>query len=675
MSLRTTMLTSAFATAVAVISCGSSNGKKVRQTGDAGAAGEAEAGAAPAPGGSGGAAGSDIVEPQGGVAGELEVGGGGDAGAAGEAPVEPAPLRLLFTVAPEAKGLTGSALADFEGNPASVIFGSSSANREAINGSNRVVVTAQQLGLADADVIDGFSMLQPEPASDPGSTVFVFSVPVDRYLGMSARPVRLNRSALADEAGGDVYATDGIESWRSEGEGGVGLFGYNALIADEQSLGLSPSAPGASADAPRDDLTGIQPLLDGIVPTTIYFTVRNGSTGLAGTGIAATAAADRGCTVFQSKLDGKNSVAYSCAQLGLATGAELRGLSVLGSDAPSKILFTIGTDAGGTGNTAVDNAEFRANNVYASLGDNTNSLRLSGRELGLIPSDEIDALNVLSRNPTSYATNGDCALAPSPIGTDSAAGANLSYVYEARGFGQHLLLVPGPAAGDANVDAIGAYDVRTCQFVSRSALLTSALYGTIWAPVPLARWKESDPLKNVEYWLLQADQSGPSVARLDETGTELNRYSFQNLQNGNDFFYPQLLEYDPTNDAFYGAVQQNSQGFDYQRIRFARPAAGTPNTTLLTAVITAIPHPCAALPRLSAVDSDGNSYYTQQSVYGDQRICALTESGEFADLPFTVSFNQNFSYGGMLAPGQGMYSLYRSGNDNAYHLEQRKLTP
>ncbi|HEX3853693.1 MAG TPA: hypothetical protein VHW01_22165, partial [Polyangiaceae bacterium] len=338
------MLTSALATAVAVGSCGWGAHKKTNYFGEAG-----EGGVAGEPAASGGRGASGPVGGEGGEGNQSDQGGatspGGSAGTTGEenpdtagaagasgAPpvvvVPPAVAQLLFTVGRGATGLAGTALAA-RANPQSVIFGSSSENPDPVNGANTVLITGDQLGLADTDTIDAFGSLQPKPVHP----VYLFSVASGSGGGV---PTRLARSAETDQAIGDVYFSDGSLSERAHNELGEAegddQFGYNGLVADEVSLGLSAVAP---VEHDPDDLTGVQLLPDGLLPKRIYFSVSPDSVGLPGTAVASASADERACTIFQSNLDGTNSVAFTCTKLGLLAASDVKALTVFGTTAPT----------------------------------------------------------------------------------------------------------------------------------------------------------------------------------------------------------------------------------------------------------------------------------------------------------------------------------------------------
>ncbi len=661
MSLRTTILTSALASAVVLASCGGTNKKKTNYAGEAGAAGAAGApeelsGGA---GDSAGAAGAAGSQPEGGMAGETsvppEAGSAGEAGAPPVVVVPPPLPTVLFTVAPGATGLAGTAIAA-QAHPESVIFGSTTANVDPISGTNTVMVTAAQLGIADGDVISAFAL----PQAAPSAATYAFSIAGPGTAG--AVPTRLARSAADHEAPGDVYFSDGIPSYRYIGGESGDRSGYNALIADEQTLGLSFTPHGETLD----DLTGIQLLPSGVLSTAIYFAVSAGSAGLPGTAVAAAPTPTRGCTVFKSNLDGTNSAVMSCAALGLADAAQLQGLTIYsGAEGVTEILFTLDANSTGLVGTAVSSAAAPTtsdgphnvqNNIYASTGDGSNGLRVAGNRLGLLHDDAIDAVAVYDRAATYYGHSAQCTLTPSP---ETVQGGNLSQFQSAHGLGDHLLLLNGetPSVGDQQSDVVAAYDVTTCAFVASATLPFSTLGSGHWAPVPLAGWSAADPLKNLEYWQLDPGDGQSVIHRFSASGANLNTYAFEGLVGAT--LTPDRLDYDPAHQRMFASVDPGGDSPYYDRISFALPAVDAPNSTVIPVLRTQIPHPCAYRPQFSGVDAAGDSVYAQYDQYGanaSYRVCSLTVTGELADLPATWQAGGYPSWA-LLVPGVALYSL------------------
>jgi hypothetical protein len=663
LSLRTTLLTSALALTVAVVSCGGTAKKKVLGYSEAGAAGEAPSGGS---GNSGGGAGAPDAAGAAGSAPDLTAGQGGqapaEAGAGGEAEVPPIvivppppPPLLLFTVSSASQGLPGTAVAA-QAHKQSVIYASTSPNPDPVNGTNQAAITAAQLGLADSDTLDAFAILE-QPAVHP---VYVFSVASTESQGL--RPTRLARSSNDNEAPGDVYFSDATQSLANVGEG-TGQLGYNALVADEQSLGLAPA--GAGVDAPLDELTGVQLVPSGVLPSEIYFAVSADSVGLTDSAVATATDTERGCTVFASRLDGKNTAVASCADLGLADGSTLKGLTLYGTTTPTKVLFTLTSASTGLADTAVADTDNQTdngadNNVYFSTLNGGNELQTSGASLGLDYADRIDALSVFDRAPALYDYKDTCDLTPSPIAPE---GGNLDAFASAHGLGDHLLLLDGtaPLVGEVRNEMVAAYDVKTCAFVSRTTLVGSNdLNGRLWAPVPLSGWSPADPLKNLEYWQLGSTTGQVFLEHRSTTGALLATYPL----DVPDTFAPLSLDYDARFNRLFAVLDSNDGFQDAIRIALALPN-GAPGTTPLSVLSTPIPQPCAYSPKFSGVDSAGNSVYAQYNGQGPLRVCDLTPTGELLDLPANWALHSlNTDEGtvdyALLSPGTGLYALWSS---------------
>ena len=664
MSFRTTILTSALASAVVLASCGGTNKKKTNYVGEAGAAGASEeaAGGAGDTGGSAGAAGApEQPVPDGGAGGEPPMAPeGGSAGEAGAPPVvvvvPPSPPlpTVLFTVAPGATGLPGTAVAA-QAYPASVIFGSTTANVDPISGTNKVMVTAAQLGIADGDVISAFAL----PQAVPAAPTYAFSIAGTDLAGQV--PTRLSRSASDKEAPGDVYFSDTATSYHAIGGENGGTFGYNALVADEQTLGLSFTPHNASLD----DLTGVQLLPAGVLSTAIYFAVSADSVGLPGTGVAAASAATRGCTVFKSNLDGTNSAFMACAALGLADDAQLKGLTLYPGVDSVEVLFTLDTGSTGLTGTAVSAAAATVgidgpgpnnvqNNVYSSKGDGMNALKVAGSNLGLLHDDALDALAVYDRAAAYYGYATQCTLTPSPT---TVEGANINSFESAHGLGDHLLLLHGQSSNaDPAVDVIAAYDVKTCQLVAKVTLPFQTLETNgeaHWAPVPLAGWSAAEPLKNIEYWQMEQGDGQTGLRRFSASGAPLGSYLLDVDVS------PNRLDYDPLHNRMFASVGRTTGDFtsDFDRLSFTLPVSDAPNNSAIPFLRSPMPHPCANQPRFSGTDAAGDSVYAQYDYSSGYRLCSLTPTGELADLPATWEESSGGTSFGLLVPGVAMYSL------------------
>ncbi|HEX3854011.1 MAG TPA: hypothetical protein VHW01_23770, partial [Polyangiaceae bacterium] len=297
--------------------------------------------------------------------------------------------------------------------------------------------------------------------------------------------------------------------------------------------------------------------------------------------------------------------------------------------------------------------------------------RVERRALGIAPGGQLDALTTVDRAPPSYSYASTCTLTPSPM---SADGLGLDEFYSAHALGNNLILVQGDAtpAEQSQVTAIGAYDVKTCAFVAGGTIQPNML-GDTWTPVPLAGWTAADPLKNLEYWALINAGGTVGVQRFDATGQLLNTFAVQGASQV--YYYYNGLTYDPVHDAFYGGLLP--AGPDELRIAFKRPAAGATDDTVIQALVTPIPQPCANTPPFIGVDAAGNSIFSQRDTGQKLRGCALTPTGELADLPFDWSAQDGTSpTWGVLVPEDALYMLdVGVENSGVFSIDRYPLTP
>ena len=219
-----------------------------------------------------------------------------------------------------------------------------------------------------------------------------------------------------------------------------------------------------------------------------------------------------------------------------------------------------------------------------------------------------------------------------------------------------MILVEGSDLVATGSDGVGAYRLKTCQFVARSAVAPGALQGRTWAAVPLAGWSAATPFAALEYWTLAND--GTSVNRLDVSGALLESFTFPDVPGNTYTSFG--LDYDPVHDRFYAVLAPHVGPGDYQRLSFPRPPAGASSGAPLDSLTTPIPHPCAYAPAHSGVDALGNSVYAQfdSSTNTDFRVCALSaRSGEFTGLPFTWSVRAQRPNFSVLIPDDALYGL------------------
>jgi hypothetical protein len=321
--------------------------------------------------------------------------------------------------------------------------------------------------------------------------------------------------------------------------------------------------------------------------------------------------------------------------------------------------------------------------VYSSSGNGSNSLEVSGAEFGLYSYDEVDALAVIDQAPKYYGTSSSCDLTPSPL---DAEGAGLSNFSSVHGLGRNLILVAGSqtVSEEDTISAIAAYDLKTCTFVARAALGNAALTAG-WVAVPLPGWNPTAPLEKLEYWVSDSvgEEGALVLHRLDAAGQLLNSYGFSNLADAQGSgFSGATLEYDASHDRLIGVLAPRSNPADYQRIVFPRPASAAATDTLLEVYNSPLPHPCANAPEFSGVDADGNSYFAQwdRTTYATYRVCPLTPTGEFSDLPFSVSVSTIHTFDGMIVPGDAIYGLIQhpaagKAGGISFELARQALTP
>lgn len=650
---------------LAVQACGSDDGKKkARQVHEAGAGGEG--GETPAAGGSAagapvGTAGEAPV-PQGGVGGEAPVPMTG--GAAGEPTITPPDPELLFSVKPGAAGLTDSALAknvsdDVE--PSNFIYTSKTGSQDAVNGTNGLKITGESLGLAPTDQIVAFAVAQTEPAHP----TYLFSI-AEGSEGADTTRSYVSYWQEGQTGPGDVYYSDGTQSFRDYGEGGDPM-GYNAMLATELSLGLS------QGDGTPDDLTGLA-VHDANQPITeLYFTVAAGAEGAADSAVATIGPDERSCTVFKSSLDGTNSVAFSCDALGLAvagadSGADqIDALAVYGTDAPTSVVFSVTNGALGAAGSEVEatSQEGRVGcTLFQSPGDGSNAVLREPHDLGLgeYVDDEIDGIAVIDAPSPKVVSAATCQLTYDPF--DATNGAGLTYSSGVSRLGSGLLVMFGQT--DSNARLL-AYDAKTCANVGQVDLPLSLGNAGDTAIVPLAGWSAAAPFENVEYLRLTTDSQGlaQAVLRYDDTGAFVKEFPIV----GTYYYYSvDRLVYSPATDQLY--MMLDEYGYHTMRVA-ARPDAATTDIDVPVHYRT---HPCGYQSGITGTDSAGNLYLAApQDTVGDYRVCAFTPGGELLPQPYwwTQAPSASGSGEGYIVPGQAYFLLHQA--DGAYSIERGAL--
>ena len=651
--LQRTFLTGLAITLLVAQACGGGDGKKrVQNAGDGGAAGEAgadfgmdAAGAAGTPVNDGGTGGVPDVGGTGGVPATGGVGGSDEppipmAGAGGEAPLPPKP-ELLFTVKYGANGLADTALSK-QANPENSIYTTDTASQDETDGTNAVKVTGASLGLAETDAIVAFAEEQVEPTNP----MFLFTI-ADGSEG--AYDTRTYQAYNEGQEEGKLYYSDGIPLY--DGPEGNNTLGYNGLSATEESLGLNDAS---DIDANPDDLRGLS-VHDANKPLEeLYFAVYTDAAGVADSGVDLVDSDHKGCTLFKSSLDGTNSVAFTCEQLGLATTDQIDGLAVFkGANGP-KIIFSVTSasqGATGSGVAAVLDEEFTVGaTLFTSTGAGTNSVYLSGRSLGLdenrYANDDIDGLAIIDQPPVGGSNSDTCELTYDPY---DAAEGGLLIVNGTAAVGNNVMVLFGPTdqAGSAR---LLAYNATTCQFLQQVDLPGEFADPPPTAIVPLTGWAANKPLDKVEYY--QAIQDGYAVGlrRFDAAGEVDTTIAISNSY----YTSPYGLYYEPGADELNVITTYNSGSV----FTFKRPAA---DTTTLEPAYRILTDPCKSQANVGGVDSDGSLYLARsQEVDTHFRVCGFRPDGEMLPAPYSWSSEVGSYLGGFIVPG-GAHFLLHSG--------------
>jgi len=635
---------------LAAQACGSDDGKKHVAMDEAGAGGEAGQ-AEPTAGGSSAGA------PSPGNAGEAPIPAGGnggqapvvpDGGAGGEGtPVVPKP-ELLFSVKPGAAGLVGSGIRG-KANAENFIYTSSTGSQDRVDGTNAVKISGEALGLDPTDQIVAFAL----PQEEPKNPTYLFSI-ADGSEGADTTRTEYEHTSFDTEEG-NVYFSDGQQSYRQQSEGGD-QYGYNAMLATEASLGLA-----VGADSPNDDLTGLA-AHDGNLPITeLYFTVTSGAQGVADSAVATVEPTERGCTVFKSNLDGTNSVAFSCAALGLLPSAtdpdQIDALAVYGTAAPTKVVFSVTASSQGAVGSAVettrltDNGGLAGCTLFESTGDETNAVFKSAKDLGLgeywYTNDDIDGLAVIDQPKASVAHSASCQLTYEPLGVD----AGLTDIYGISRVGNDVLVMSGPSA--TQTTRLVAYSATTCAFLQQKELPAGFEYATDRAIVPLAGWLAAQPLDKVEYVRIENTADGKQLTRYDVDGASPKTLPIANTDYFNDV---SALVYEPAGDRLYMLLRQDDYPPRQALAVLPRPHD---DTAVLTADLVELWSPCASASAISGTDAAGNLYLAQwQSPGSDYRVCAFTSQGELLPAPYPWTSDTQGFVAGFIVPGAGHFLLH-----------------
>jgi hypothetical protein len=638
-----------------VQACGSGDGKKrVQNAGDGGAGGEAgspdmgqdAAGAAGTPpvndGGTGGT--GDIID----VGGTGGVGGSEEptipvAGAGGEAPLPPNP-ELLFSVKYGAHGLADTAISK-QGTPENFIYTTNTGSQDAVDGTNAVKVTGASLGLDAADAIVAFAEEQVEPQTP----MFVFTLADGSEGAYGTRSYQAYNSSGTEE--GNLYYSDGIAHY--DGGEGISNLGYNGLTATQTSLGLTTAE---GIDANPDDLRGLA-IHDANKPLEeLYFSVYTDAVGATDSAVDLVDSDHKGCTLFKSSLDGTNSVAFTCEQLGLTTTDQIDALAIFEGDDGPTVIFSVTSASQGLPGTALGTLQEEGDNIGATLfrstGNNTNTVYLTGRGLGLdeyyFTYDDVDGVAIINQ-PKLTGTNYDtCQLTYDPYAATNGGG--LLSIAGTRSVGDDVLVVLGTLDQAGGGARYLAYDATTCQFLQQVDLPTGFDDPQALAIVPLPGWTASKPLEKVEYFRAENETYSLTLRRFDVTGVLVNSYPISNTA----YTSAMGLFYEPTADQLVLLNTYNSGSFS----AFPRPAI---DATGVEPAYRKVTRPCLDQGDVGGIDSDGNLYLARsQETVSDFRVCGFRSDGEMLPAPYSWSSDVDAYLGGFIVPG-GSHFLLHSG--------------
>ena len=654
---------------LAAQACGGGDGKKHVESEDAGMGGEP----GPAPGDSAG--GNSAGAPSPGMAGEAPSTGGAGAGATsnggGEGGVvgtagmggEPVPMlppdpELLFSVKPGAVGLANSAV-NAAGKPENFIYSSKTGRQEPVGGTNAVKITGAALGLDPGDQIVAFAV----PQAKPSNPRYLFSI-ADGSEGANTTRTYVSYWQDSQTEEGDVYYSDGEQSFRDTGDGGE-QFGYNGMLATELSLGLT------QGDGTPDDLTGVAAHDANLPITELYFAVSSAALGAADSAVASADPTQRSCTVFKSALDGTNSVAFTCANLGLfasATGSDqIDALAVYGAATATNVVFSVASTAQGAVDSEVEatrlNDDYVGCTLFQSAGDGSNAVLKGCRDLGLgeYVSDEVDGLAIIDA-PNGKATKaGSCELAYDPL--DKVSGGGLDLVSGTLHIGNNVLVLMGPFGTQG--ERLIAYDANTCAFRQQVDLPDVFSNPRETAIVPLAGWSKTKPLDNVEYLRLTDDDQGTQKAlrRYDASGTFVQVFPIANTAN---YDSADALVYEPVNDQLYVLLYES--GPHTLRV-VARPNAAV---TSLDAPVHYRTHPCGYQAAITGTDAAGNLYIAappSDISQTDYRVCTFTPRGELLPAPYWWTADVGDASEGFIVPGAAHF-LFHSYPDAPSSIER-----
>jgi hypothetical protein len=613
--------------------CGSDPGKRHNQGAEGG---EAAGGEPSAPGGTQNTAGTRPIlpgmagmggmegqpmAPEGGAAGTPMIvemaGAGGEAGS--PVVVIPPDPELLFTVKPNAGGLVDTAV-NGKTNPENFIYSSRTGSQDAGDGTNTVAITGAELGLADTDQIVSFTALQVEPTNP----TYLFSVADGAEGAPPSRVYAEYWSNTNEQNYADVYFSDGSTSFRYLGEGGD-QYGYNGLLAHERSLGLSDDS-----GEKHDDLTGLLPHDANKPLTELYFIVTPDAVGATDSAVATMNQIERGCSIFKSKLDGTNELAFSCLQLGLTKGDQIDALLMYGTDAPQKVTFSVTQGSVGFDGSAVQSVGISSRSLGATLfqstGTGTNTLFKKPLELGLDGpvDDEIDALAVIDAPKGKAEFAGKCDATYDLFNAQQGA---FTSMLGTLSIGNNVIVAHGQVATQ---ERLVAYDATTCAMLQQLDIPSGLLDRNITALVPLAGWAAQKPLDKIELYKVETDDQASSkeLRRYDTAGTLVKAYPLP------DTYYWQTyvaVVYDPIGARLY--LVENFNNYPSQ-LGLAVVPMPDAQTTDLNPEFHQLTMPCTYRPDINGVDAQGNLYLAQYQADITYRVCAYKPNGEMLPLPY-----------------------------------------
>lgn len=510
----------------------------------------------------------------------------------------------LFSVAPGARGLPGSAISQAT-TPAGSLFSAPSSPecRECHAPANQpgppleqptvLEVTPDALGLSAGDDVDALSTLTAAPLAP----LYFFSLAPGSTPALATEA---SRSVTEGKAAADVFSSRGQEA-----------LGSNSLVADRIQLGLALGEGDAGASADNVDALVVAALG---APSRVYFSVAAGAMGEPGSALNATPANERACTVFQSSLDGAHSLAFDCASLGLAPGDDVSALAVIGETTATRVLFSVTGDSLGSTGSAVETERLgstgHAADIFASVGTGTNTLVADAATLGLAPvpgASDLDALDVADVEPSpTFSPAAQCeiprTLNPAALPVFALAPGGLLVEF-----------------ADSPLE-VKTYDLEaSCAEMPGSKTFGDVLSGPVVAAAvrPTAfPISQTDPLSSFELWVVTNDAGTATLVRLGGPTFPIAGLAAAGVRN--------LVHHSGT-DVFElaHAVSPSQHAVSI----FPRPTASTSSIGSSDQQIRPIPFPCSAWPTIVGVDPASGGLEYADPTDPAKRICSITREG------------------------------------------------